>query len=86
MWHVGRNAAYSVDERPTGTYRGWVSDPLLTTSQLSKRLGVAARTLRRWRTDGWITPDLVTVGGQARWREAAVREQLAKLAERKTED
>lgn len=59
-----------------------MSEPLLTTSQLSKRLGVASRTLRRWRTEGWITPDLVTVGGQARWREAAVREQLAKLAER----
>ena len=54
---------------------------LLTTSELAKRLGVAARTLQRWRQDGVITPAFVTVGGQARWDEADVRSQLRKLQE-----
>jgi predicted site-specific integrase-resolvase len=66
-----------------GAYRDVVAPPgLLTTAQLSKRLGISVRTLQRWRVDGWITPDLVTVGGQARWDEEHVREQLRELAER----
>jgi predicted site-specific integrase-resolvase len=56
--------------------------PLLTTSQLSKRLGISVRTLQQWRVDGWIKPELVTVGGQARWDEDNVKAQLRELAER----
>ena len=60
------------DERPS----------LLTTAQLARRLNIAARTLQRWRQEGWITPELLTVGGQARWVEADVREQLRAIAKR----
>jgi DNA-binding transcriptional MerR regulator len=55
---------------------------LLTTAQLAKRLNIAARTLQRWRQEGWITPELLTVGGQARWVEADVRSQLRALSQR----
>jgi predicted site-specific integrase-resolvase len=60
------------DERPS----------LLTTAQLARRLNIAARTLQRWRQEGWITPELLTVGGQARWVEADVRAQLRAIAQR----
>jgi DNA-binding transcriptional MerR regulator len=55
---------------------------LLTTAQLAKQLNIAARTLQRWRQEGWITPELLTVGGQARWVEADVRAQLRELSQR----
>lgn len=53
----------------------------LTTSELSHRLGIAARTIQGWRKNGLITPALVTAGGQARWIEQDVRDQLRKLDE-----
>lgn len=59
--------------------------PLLTTSQLARRLAVSTRALQRWRQDGWITPELMTPGGQARWVEADVREQLRLLAEKRAQ-
>ncbi|MCO1657797.1 MerR family transcriptional regulator [Pseudonocardia humida] len=64
------------DERPS----------LLTTAQLARRLNIAARTLQRWRQEGWITPELLTVGGQARWVESDVRAQLRAIAQRERTD
>ncbi|WP_214403761.1 MerR family transcriptional regulator [Pseudonocardia lacus] len=64
------------DERPS----------LLTTAQLARRLNIAARTLQRWRQEGWITPELLTVGGQARWVESDVRAQLRAIAQRERAD
>lgn len=60
--------------------------PLLFTAELAKRLRVAAGTVQRWRRDGLITPALVTPGGQARWVEADVREQLRRLDEQRQTD
>ncbi len=53
----------------------------LTTSELSHHLGIAARTIQGWRKKGLITPALVTAGGQARWIEQDVRDQLRRLEE-----
>ncbi len=55
----------------------------LTTSELSHHLGIAARTIQGWRKKGLITPALVTAGGQARWIEQDVRDQLRKLDEKR---
>lgn len=60
--------------------------PLLFTAELARRLRVAAGTVQRWRRDGLITPALVTPGGQARWVEADVRDQLRRLDERRQID
>ncbi|MBN9096793.1 MULTISPECIES: helix-turn-helix domain-containing protein [unclassified Pseudonocardia] len=60
--------------------------PLLFTAELAKRLRVAAGTVQRWRRDGLITPALVTPGGQARWVEADVRDQLRRLDEQRQFD
>ncbi len=58
----------------------------LTTGELSRRLGVARRTIQDWRRQRLITPALVTAGGQARWVEADVREQLRKLDQQRVEE
>ena len=60
--------------------------PLLFTAELAKRLRVAAGTVQRWRREGLITPALVTPGGQARWVEADVRDQLRRLDEQRQGD
>jgi excisionase family DNA binding protein len=55
----------------------------LTTAELARALAVSATTLQRWRREGKITPVLVTAGGQARWVEQDVRDQLRELDEQR---
>lgn len=55
----------------------------LTTAELARALSVSATTLQRWRREGKIVPVLVTAGGQARWVEADVRDQLRALNEQR---
>lgn len=59
------------------------SAPLLTTPELARLVRVSPRTVQRWWRVGWITPELVTPTGQARWVEADVRTQLRELDERR---
>jgi predicted DNA-binding transcriptional regulator AlpA len=57
-----------------------VSDPPpLRTGDLAKRLGVSRSTLGKWHRAGWISPEMVTAGGEPRWVEADVRAQLKAL-------
>lgn len=56
-------------------------EPLLTTGELAKALGVSAGAVRNWTNAGIITPELTTPGGHHRWNEEKVRAQLAKLRE-----
>lgn len=59
-----------------------VSDPPpLRTGDLAKRLGVSRSTLGKWHRAGWISPEMVTPGGEPRWLEANVRAQLKALNE-----
>lgn len=55
----------------------------LTTAELARALSINAGTIQRWRRLGLIRPELVTPGGQARWDETSVREQLRLLDERR---
>ncbi|WP_433279576.1 helix-turn-helix domain-containing protein [Pseudonocardia xinjiangensis] len=54
---------------------------LPATSELAKRLRVSSRTIQRWRNEGWIKPEWTTIGGQARWIEEDVREQVRQYQE-----
>jgi DNA-binding transcriptional MerR regulator len=53
--------------------------PLLTTGELAKKLGLTARTIQKYRSQGLITPAEESIGGHARWIEEDVREQMRRL-------
>jgi DNA-binding transcriptional MerR regulator len=55
----------------------------MTTAELALALSINAGTIQRWRRLGLIRPELVTPGGQARWDEASVRDQLRALDEQR---
>ena len=61
---------------------------LLTSSELARRLNLSVRTIQHYRQKGVLVPDMETPGGQARWLESSVRDQLKKYAEerRRTEE
>jgi hypothetical protein len=50
---------------------------LLNTNELAQQLGVAASTVRYYRSSGRISPARQTPGGHARWSLEQVRRQLA---------
>ena len=50
---------------------------LLNTNELAQQLGVAASTVRYYRSSGRIIPARQTPGGHARWSLEQVRRQLA---------
>jgi len=51
-------------------------EPLLSSTEVAKRLGINTRTMSRWVQDGKLTPAYKTPGGKYRWRWSEVREQL----------
>jgi predicted site-specific integrase-resolvase len=60
-------------------------EPLLTTAQAARVLGISRRTLSRYALDGQLVPTLVLPSGHYRWEIADIRRQLRALRER-TED
>jgi len=50
---------------------------LLSTNELAQQLGVAASTVRYYRSSGLIRPARQTPGGHARWSLEQVRRELA---------
>ena len=57
--------------------------PLISSSELAKKLGLARRTISNYAKNGWITPALITPGGQYRWRYDDVVVEMRKLAEQR---
>jgi excisionase family DNA binding protein len=51
-------------------------EPLLSSTDLAKRLGINTRTVSRWVQEGKLTPAYTTPGGKYRWRWSDVRQQL----------
>lgn len=51
-------------------------DPLLTSGQVAKRLGVAVATISAWVRQGKLTPAVTTMGGRYRFRWSEVQAQL----------
>ncbi|WP_308257616.1 helix-turn-helix transcriptional regulator [Pseudonocardia lacus] len=54
---------------------------LLTSQELADAIGLSVRTIQRYRSEGLITPALVSLGGHARWDEDEVRAQMRKILE-----
>lgn len=64
--------------------RGHVSQ-LVSTAAAARELGIAARTLQRWAADGLIQPDMVTIGGHARWDVSRLREAIREMGDERRE-
>lgn len=60
--------------------------PLISSSELAKKLGLARRTISHYAKNGWITPALITPGGQYRWRYDDVVAEMRELAEQRRKD
>jgi excisionase family DNA binding protein len=51
-------------------------EPLITTGEVARRLGVTPRAVGRWVARGHLTPAVTTPGGRYRFLWSEVREQL----------
>jgi excisionase family DNA binding protein len=51
-------------------------EPLLTSGEVAKRLGVAVATISSWVRQGRLTPAVTTMGGRYRFHWSEVQEQL----------
>jgi excisionase family DNA binding protein len=56
--------------------------PLLTSSDVAKRLGVTRRTVSHWVQVGKLIPTVTTLGGQYRFRWSDVQEQMRAAQDR----
>jgi len=71
---------YAVSKPSTSAYGGPVTTRrLVTTSELARAIGLSGRTIQRYRTEGIITPVVVSKGGHARWDVEQVIEDLKAL-------
>ncbi|PKW13130.1 MerR-like DNA binding protein [Saccharopolyspora spinosa] len=59
------------------------ASPLISSTELAKKLGLARRTISHYAKEGLITPALVTPGGQYRWRYDDVVAEMRALAEKR---
>jgi len=58
-----------------------VAEPMITTAELAKLIGVSARTIQLWVASGKLRPTLTTPGGRYRWRLSDVEDQLRRQPE-----
>ncbi|GGI92381.1 hypothetical protein GCM10011581_31930 [Saccharopolyspora subtropica] len=60
--------------------------PLISSTELAKKLGLARRTISHYAKQGLITPALITPGGQYRWRYEDVVAEMRALAEKRRQE
>jgi DNA-binding transcriptional MerR regulator len=58
------------------------AEPLLTTVQLARQLGISRTSVIRYEQRGWITPERTLPSGHRRWSLEDVKAQLDALRER----
>lgn len=61
---------------------GMASPQLVTTAALAAATGLHTRTLQRYRRLGLITPEMVSIGGHARWDVEKVKQQIREILEK----
>jgi len=49
---------------------------LVSTPEAAKSLGISARTLQRYVTQGLVTPEITLPSGQYRWNVPKLRRQI----------
>lgn len=59
-----------------------MSNDLVPTGKAAQAVGVDHATLVRWWNRGYVTPELVTPGGHARWDLDALKRQLQERRQR----
>jgi len=51
-------------------------EPLISSGDVAKRLGVSVRVLGKWVDQGKLVPAVITPGHRFRWRWSEVQDQL----------
>jgi hypothetical protein len=51
-------------------------EPLLSSGDIAKRIGVAPATISAWVRQGRLIPTVTTMGGRYRWRWSDVERQM----------
>jgi predicted site-specific integrase-resolvase len=59
-------------------------EPLLSSGEVARRIGVAPATISAWVRQGRLAPTVVTMGGRYRWRWSDVERQMRE--QRQTDD
>ncbi|MEY8039165.1 helix-turn-helix domain-containing protein [Saccharopolyspora cebuensis] len=60
--------------------------PLISSSELAKKLGLSRRTISLYAKNGAITPAIITPGGQYRWRYDDVVDEMRELARKRQQE
>lgn len=63
----------------------FITDPLLTTSEVSKITGLAVGTLENWRCNGTQSLTFVKLGHKVRYRSSAVKAFIIANEKRQTD-
>jgi predicted site-specific integrase-resolvase len=56
--------------------RGQQHEPLLSSGEVARRVGVAPATISAWVRQGRLVPTVTTMGGRYRWRWSEVEKQM----------
>jgi helix-turn-helix protein len=56
--------------------RGEQNEPLLSSGEVARRIGVAPATISAWVRQGRLEPTVTTMGGRYRWRWSDVKRQM----------
>ncbi|GAA0909905.1 MerR family DNA-binding transcriptional regulator [Pseudonocardia zijingensis] len=57
-------------------------EPLISSGDVARRLGVTTRAVGRWVARGMLTPAVTTPGGRYRFRWSEVQAQLRELRQK----
>jgi hypothetical protein len=77
---VRRIMTTSVDDM--GDRGGEREEPLLSSGEVARRIGVAPATISAWVRQGRLVPTVTTMGGRYRWRWSDVERQMREQRER----
>jgi DNA-binding transcriptional MerR regulator len=61
-------------------------EPLLSTGEAARALGLNTRSLARWARNGLVTPTMISPGGRYLWDLDDLRSQLRIMRDRGSDD